>query len=66
MHIEETQLKDFIIDSGLVSRGDVTVAEKEREKTGESVGRILVTKGKLTEDDLRRMQAYILGIPFVD
>ena len=66
MHIEETQLKDFIIDSGLVSRGDVTAAEKEREKSGESVGRILVTKGKLTEDDLRRMQAYILGIPFVD
>ncbi len=66
MHIEEAQLRDFIIDSGLVSRGDVTVAEKEHDKTGESIGRILVGKGKLTEDDLRRMQAYILGIPFVD
>src|ERR1035437_121729 len=66
MHIEETQLKDFIIDSGLVSRGDVTAAEKEREKSGEGLGKILVQKGKLTEDDLRRMQAYILGIPFVD
>ena len=26
----------------------------------------MVTAGKITEDDLRRMQAYILGIPFVD
>ena len=66
MHIEETQLRDFIIDSGLVSKSDVTAAEKEKEKTGESIGKILVNKGKITDDDLRRMQAYILGIPFVD
>lgn len=66
MHIEETQLKDFILDSGLVSRADITAATKEAEETGESIGKILVNKSKLTEDDLRRMQAYILGIPFVD
>lgn len=66
MHIEETQLKDFIIDSGLVSRADVADAAKEGSDSGESVGKVLVNKGKLTEDDLRRMQAYILGIPFVD
>ena len=66
MHIEEEQLKSFIIDSGLVSRADVTAAEKEHEKTSDGIGKILVNKGKLTEDDLRRMQAYILGIPFVD
>lgn len=66
MHIEETQLKDFILDSGLVSRADITAAAKESEETGESLGKVLVNKSKLTEDDLRRMQAYILGIPFVD
>lgn len=66
MHIEETQLKDFILDSGLVSRADVTVALKEGQESGEGLGKALVNKGKLTEDDLRRMQAYILGIPFVD
>lgn len=66
MHIEEVQLKNFILDSGLVTRADITLVEKEHEKTGESIGKILVSKGKMTEDDLRRMQAYILGIPFVD
>ncbi len=66
MHIEEKQLKEFILDSGLVSRSDLTKAEKESEESGTSVGKILVNKGSLTEDDLRRMQAYILGIPFVD
>ncbi len=66
MHIEEKQLKNFILDSGLVSRADVTSAEKEAKQSGESIAKILIGKGKLTEDDVRRMQAYILGIPFVD
>jgi len=66
MNIEEKQLKDFILDSGLVSKADVLSAEKEATAKKESIGKILVKQGKLTEDDLRRMQAYILGIPFVD
>lgn len=66
MNIEEKQLKDFILDSGLVSRADLTLAEKEGLEKGVSLGKVLVSKGKLSEDDLRRMQAYILGIPFVD
>ncbi len=66
MHIEESQLKEFILDSGLVSRADVDIAENETKETGISIGKSLVNKGKMTEDDLRRMQAYILGIPFVD
>jgi type IV pilus assembly protein PilB len=66
MHIEEKQLEEFILDSGLVTRADFTLAKKEAEANGTSAGKILVNKGSLTEDDLRRMQAYILGIPFVD
>lgn len=66
MHIEESQLKEFILDSGLVSRADLTKAEKEAEESGISIGKILITRGLVSEDDLRRMQAYILGIPFVD
>ncbi len=66
MHIEESQLKNFILDSGLVSKADIENAEKETKENGGNIGKTLVNKGKLTEDDLRRMQAYILGIPFVD
>jgi type IV pilus assembly protein PilB len=66
MQIEESQLKNFILDSGLVSRADMEAASKEAEEKDDSVGKLLVNQGKLTEDDLRRMQAYILGIPFVD
>lgn len=66
MHIEEKQLKDFILDSGLVSRADVESAEKEAEEGKISVSQVLINKGKLTDDDVRRMRAYTIGIPFVD
>jgi len=66
MHIEEKQLKDFILDSGLVSKADLEKAAEEAQTSGQSIGNLLVSEGKLTEDDLRRIQAYILGIPFVN
>ncbi len=66
MRIEEKQLKEFIKDSGLVAAADLEAAEKEAKSSKTNIGRALVTMGKLTEDELRRMHAYILGIPFVD
>ena len=66
MHIGEKQLKEFILDSGLVTTVDFETAEEEAKKKKIKVGDILVSRGKLSEDDLRRLQANILGIPFVD
>lgn len=66
MHIDETKLESFMLDSGLVSKKEADLAKSDAKKRGTSIGEVLVTKGVLSEDDLRRMQAYILGIPFVD
>lgn len=66
MHIDDKQLKEFVIDSGLVSKADIELAEKEAEKKQTRLDKVLVAQGKLSDDDVRRMQAYILGIPFVD
>jgi type IV pilus assembly protein PilB len=66
MYVPEKQLKDFILDSGFVSKSDFSTAEKEAAETGVNVGLALVHQGKITEGDLRKIQAYILGIPFVD
>jgi type IV pilus assembly protein PilB len=66
MYIEDSQLNKFILDSGLVPKDDLDAANREAEKKGIRVGEVLVNKGKITEDNLRRMQAYVLGIPFVD
>jgi len=49
-----------------VSRADFDLAVKSADESKQSVGGILSQKGKVSEDDLRKMQAYLLGIPFVD
>src|SRR3989338_1309632 len=66
MHIDESQLESFMIDSGLISKKEIELARSEVKGKNTSIGKVLVNKGALTEDGLRRMQAYILGIPFVD
>jgi type IV pilus assembly protein PilB len=66
MLIEDTQLYKFILDSGLVSKDDLEAAKKEADNKNKRLGDTLVTQGKITADNLRRMQAYVLGIPFVD
>lgn len=66
MHVSEAELKEFIIDSGLVAKKDIDSAEIEAKEREQSLGDILVSRGSLTEDALRRIQAYVLGIPFVN
>jgi type IV pilus assembly protein PilB len=65
MKVLDSQLKTFILDSGLVARKDVESAEKEAREKGETLSDALVSSGVMGEDDVRRMQAHILGIPFV-
>ena len=66
MTVNNKQLKDFIADSGLVPRADLDSAEKRANEKKAYIGDILVAEGKLSEDDLVRTEAYILGTPFIN
>ena len=66
MSTEDNKLLQFILDSGLVSKEDLEVAKNEIDSSGKKLGDVLVTSGKMSVDNLRRMQAYVLGIPFVN
>src|SRR3990167_1531503 len=66
MLIDESKLEHFMVDSGLVSESEIAEAKSDALKKKVSMTDVLVNKGTLSEDDVRRMQAYILGIPFVD
>jgi len=66
MIVDQKKLKQFIIDAGLISRSDIDAAEKEGEEKKESLTDTLTRQAKISEDDLRRIQAYVIGIPFVD
>src|SRR3989344_5721594 len=65
MKIETKRLKAFLLDAGLLDEKVLEAAEKKIQK-GKDLGQILIGEGKLTEEDLIRLQAYILGVPFVD
>lgn len=65
MRIQDAQLKRFIIDSGLVSRKDIDSAEQVALRDKKSLAEALIGNGAVTEDDLRRVESYVLGIPFV-
>ncbi len=65
MVIKDAELKKFIRDSGLVSEDDLKKAESIADEKNQSIGDVLVVEGKLTEPDLKKMEAFVLGIPFV-
>ncbi|MBU2028671.1 Flp pilus assembly complex ATPase component TadA [Patescibacteria group bacterium] len=66
MRIENGQLFEFIQDSGIVKLPDLKVAFKEAQKENKKLGDVLLQKKLIPEVDLRKVYAYILGIPFVD
>jgi type IV pilus assembly protein PilB len=65
MRIADDQLKRFILDSNLISKGDIAAAEKVAKDENRSLSEALVSGGQMTEDDMRRVESYVLGIPFV-
>ncbi|XKT74678.1 MAG: GspE/PulE family protein [Patescibacteria group bacterium UBA2163] len=65
MRVTDQQLKQFILDSGLVSRKEIKSAEDHADEKGMSLKDAIVSLGVISEDDIRRMQAHIIGIPFI-
>ncbi|MFM2423988.1 MAG: hypothetical protein RLZZ70_377 [Candidatus Parcubacteria bacterium] len=65
MRILDDQLKRFVLDSNLVSKVDMAAAEKAAREENRSLSHALISGGYLTEDDMRRVESYILGVPFV-
>ena len=66
MHVEPQQLKAFLLDAGLVNEKQFNQSLKEAKKSRQPVGDVLVSKGLISEEQLLKLEAYILGIPFVN
>ncbi len=65
MQVNEEQLKKFILDSGLVTKSVLEDASKKAEAKNQKIGNMLLSDGKISEADLKRMEAAVLGIPFI-
>ncbi len=66
MFIESSQLKDALLEAKIVSTNDLEKAFAEAEDKRKEVGEVLISSGKISEDDYRRILAHVLGVPFID
>jgi type IV pilus assembly protein PilB len=66
MRIEPQQLKAFMMDAGLISSEKFDECLKKAQEKGVKIENVLISEGIISENDLRKLEAYILGIPFVD
>jgi len=66
MRVEPQQLKAFLLDAGLITEKDFDRAYQKAKKEKKRIEDILVKEGYLTQEELIKLEGYILGIPFVN
>jgi len=66
MRVEPQQLKAFLLDAGLITKERLELALEKAQKTNQKVSDILVSEGLISQEELIKLEAYILGIPFVN
>jgi type IV pilus assembly protein PilB len=66
MRVEPQQLKAFMLDAGLIKEAQFDEALKTAQKEGKKIEEVLVSENLISQEDLIRLEAYILGIPFVN
>jgi type IV pilus assembly protein PilB len=65
MRIQDGQLKRFILDAGFITKSDIANVEKIAKDEERTLSEALISHGHMTDDDMRRIESYVLGIPFV-
>lgn len=66
MRIENKQLKEFLADLNLLDKNILEEVFGEAVQQGKNLGDLLLEKKIIGETELRKLYAYILGIPFMN
>jgi len=66
MKVEDSQLKAFILDAGLTTKEKLVKAEKKAKKLKKKLAHVLIKQKIITQEQLIKLEAYILGVPFVN
>ncbi len=66
MQLSSQQLKAFLLDKRLIRKEALERAEKIGLRTGKSLEDVVLDERLISERELIKLKAYILGIPFVD
>lgn len=65
MIVDETKLKKMLLDTKIVSVNDLDEFEKEKLEKKITLSDYLLNNGKVKEVELKKLEAYVLGIPFI-
>ena len=66
MRVEPQQLKAFLLDAGLVTEKEFERAAKKAQESGQKIEDVLISSGLISQEQLAKLEAYILGVPFVN
>lgn len=66
MKYSTEQLKTFLLDTGVVSKKDLEEAETKAKEGKQTIEQVLISEGKVSSDEFGKIEAHLLGIPFVD
>ncbi len=66
LKVEDQQLKAFLLDSGLIKKKQLEEAEVISKKLKKNLSDVILDQKIVTEEELIKLKAYILGIPFVN
>jgi type IV pilus assembly protein PilB len=66
MRVEPQQLKAFLLDAGLITETQFKKALLKAKNANKKIGDFLVLDGIISANDLIKLEAYILGIPFIN
>ena len=66
MKVELQKLKKFILEAGLIAEDKFDKAAEESVKSKKEIGDVLVSNNLITEKELIKIEAYLLGIPFIN
>lgn len=65
MDIDEKQFKKFLLESKLISEKDLEEMSVKAKEKGKSLSELLLSENKLTEAEVRKIEAHVLGIPYI-
>jgi len=66
MKVEPQQLKAFLVDAGLITEKQFNEVYKKAKKNKQKVSNVLISEKLIDQEQLTKLEAYILGIPFVN
>jgi len=65
MIVDPKTFKKFIIDAGLITKDKFEKVAKRARKKKQKIEDVLISEKFVSQEDLTKLNAYILGIPFV-